>query len=308
MARKPREKKKLPQTKIKIAFEKETVDLSLDQIAAVRIIPPAVLKGKQFQKILASIREEGIVEPPAVFPDKGSKDKYILLEGHLRIAALKELGKSRVTCLVSTDDEAYTFNKHADHPPPVQEHKMILKAVKRGVPEERIARALNCDVASIVRRRTLLTGVCKEATCLLKDKMVAVNVFSILKRMKPMRQIEAVTLMNSANIYSHSFAKAMLARTPKSQLVEPDKPKKIKGLSDPDMVHMESESGRLQEEYLLAEESFNKNKMNLIIARGYLGALLGNARVVGYLARYRSDILSTFQKIAEITSLRGTAA
>ncbi|MBI3441769.1 MAG: ParB/RepB/Spo0J family partition protein [Proteobacteria bacterium] len=109
MRRKPHEKQKLPQTEVKIAFEKETVDLSLDQIAAVRVVPPAQLKGRTFQKILASIREAGIVELPIVYPDKGSKDKYILLEGHLRIAALKELGKSRVTCLVSTDDETYTL-------------------------------------------------------------------------------------------------------------------------------------------------------------------------------------------------------
>lgn len=308
MQRKPREKFKLSQGQIKISFNDETVDLSLDQIAALRIVPPAMLKSKKFQQIVASIREDGIVEPPVVYPDRGSKGKYVLLEGHMRIAALKELGRSRVVCLVSTDDEAFTFNKHADHPPPVQEHRMILNAIKRGVPEERIARALNCDVASIVRRRTMLEGICKEATSLLKDKMVAVNVFTILKRMKPTRQIEAVSLMNSANIYSHSFAKAMLAVTPSSQLVEPDKPKKIKGLSTEDVINMEGESIRLKEEYILAEENYNHDKMNLILARGYLGALLGNARVVRYLAQHRTDMLTAFQKITEIKSLKEAAA
>ena len=307
MPRKPPEKFKLPQTKIKISFDKETVDLSLDQIAALRLVPPEILKSKKFQQVIASIRETGVVEPPIVYPVKGSKGKYILLEGHVRLAALKEIGQNQVTCLISTDDEAFTFNKHADHPPPIQEHKMILNAIKRGVPEEKIARALNCDVASIVRRRTMLEGICNEAVCLLKDKMVAVSVFTILRRMKPMRQIEAVTLMNSANIYSQSFAKAMLAVTPPSQLVAPDKPKKFKGLSTEDIVNMEGESSRLQEEYLLAEENFNQEKMKLILARGYLGALLGNARVVRYLAQHRADVLTAFQKITEIKSLKEAA-
>jgi hypothetical protein len=39
---------------------------------------------------------------------------------------------------------------------------MILKAVERGVPEERIAKALNVDVHSIVRKRRLLEGICHE--------------------------------------------------------------------------------------------------------------------------------------------------
>jgi len=308
MARKPPEKPTLPQTEIKFAFVKETVTLSLDQIAAIRIVPPALLASKTFLQIVASIREDGIIEPPVVYADNDTPGKYILLDGHLRIAALKELGKTEVTCLVSTDDEAFTFNKHADRLSPVQEHKMILNAIKRGVPEERLARALNCDVASIARRRTMLTGVCKEVIHLLKDKMVAVGVFSILKRMKPLRQIEAVTLMNSANIYSESYANATLAGTPKSQLVAPDKPKKIKGISDEDMARMESESERLQEEYVQIEETFNRDKMNLVLAKGYVSALLGNARIVGYLARHRSDILAEFQKIAEIAPLKKKAA
>ena len=67
---------------------------------------------------------------------------------------------------------------------------MIVRAVERGVPEEKIAKALNVNVASIVRKRTLLDGICEEATDLLKDKMVSGKVFGILKRMKAFRQIE----------------------------------------------------------------------------------------------------------------------
>jgi ParB-like chromosome segregation protein Spo0J len=308
MGRRPAEKPKLPQKEIKAGFDKETVDLSLEQIAAVKIVPPATLKGRKFRQVMASIREVGIIEPLVVCRDKKSRGKYFLLDGHLRLAALKELGETEVTCLVSTDDEAFTYNKHISRLSPVQEHKMILRAVERGVPEERIASALNFDIARIVSKRNLLKGICKEAVDLLKDKMVAASVFPVLKRMLPLRQIEAATLMNDANTYTQSFAQALLAATPKNQLVEPDRPKKIKGLSDEEMARMESESGRLQQEYLLIEDNYGKDVMNLTLTKGYLGALLGNARVVRYLAQHRADVLAEFQRIADITSLREVAA
>lgn len=56
----------------------------------------------------------------------------------MRIAALKELSETEVTCLISTDDEAFTYNKHVNRLSPVQEHKMILRAIERRVPEERL--------------------------------------------------------------------------------------------------------------------------------------------------------------------------
>jgi hypothetical protein len=37
-----------------------------------------------------------------------------------------------------------------------------------------------------------------------------------------------------------------------------------------------------------------------VLTNGYLGKLLGNARVVRYLAQHHNDILAEFQKLAEI--------
>jgi RepB plasmid partitioning protein len=45
---------------------------------------------------------------------------------------------------------------------------MILKAIERGVSEERIAKALNVDVPTIRRKRQLLDGICPEVADLLK--------------------------------------------------------------------------------------------------------------------------------------------
>mgnify|MGYP000458654488 CR=1 FL=1 len=178
---------------IKIGFESGTVRVPLSKITPLKLISQTVRDSEKFQQIVASIREVGVIEPPVVAPKKKPADPYLLLDGHLRVEALKMLGESEVTCLISTDDEAFTYNKHISRLSPIQEHRMILEAVKRGVSEEKIARALNLNVANIIRKRNLLDGICPEVVDLLKDKMVAGNAFNALRRMKATRQIEAAT-------------------------------------------------------------------------------------------------------------------
>lgn len=306
MASKPK-RQKMMDGQIKVGFDAQTVDLQLSQIIPIKMVSAVTRESQKFKQILASIREVGVIEPPVVAPDSQNRNRYILLDGHLRVEALKQIGEDEVTCLVSTDDEAFTYNKHINRLSTVQEHRMIVRAVERGVPEEKIAKALNVNVASIVRKRTLLDGICEEATDLLKDKMVSGKVFGILKRMKAFRQIECAMLMNDAGAYSYSYAQALLAATPKSQLNDPEKPKKLKGLDDDQMARMESEMASLQREYRLIEENYGADNLNLTIAKGYLSTLLGNAKVVRYLAQNHSGILTQFQKISD-ASKRDLAA
>src|SRR5579885_1129006 len=208
---------------IKIGFEKDTITLRLEEISPLKILTTGMRDSEKYRQILASIREIGIVEPPVVAPRRKGQQKYILLDGLLRIEALREIGEREVVCLVSTDDEAFTYNRHKNRLSPIQEHRMILQAIKRGVSEEKLARALNLHIDNIIRKRDLLNGICPEAAELLKDKMVPNNVFTVLKRMRPVRQIEAATLMKDAGVYSVPYIKALFAATPKAQLVDPRK-------------------------------------------------------------------------------------
>jgi ParB-like nuclease domain len=77
----------------------------------------AIKKTPKYAQIIASIREVGIVEPPVVARDSTDAGKYLLLDGHLRIDVLKDMGETEVVCLVSTDDEAFTYNKRVIHQP-----------------------------------------------------------------------------------------------------------------------------------------------------------------------------------------------
>ncbi len=59
----------------------------------------------RYRAIRASIQELGIVEPLVVCAKKGAPGTYSLLDGHLRLIALQELGEMDAECIVSGDDE-----------------------------------------------------------------------------------------------------------------------------------------------------------------------------------------------------------
>jgi ParB-like chromosome segregation protein Spo0J len=47
---------------------------------------------------------------------------YMLVDGHLRHAALSDLGTSEAPCLIADDDEAFTYNKRVNRLATIQEH------------------------------------------------------------------------------------------------------------------------------------------------------------------------------------------
>ena len=65
---------------------------------------------------------------------------------------------------------------------------------------------------------------------------------------------------------------------------------------------MERESANLEREFRIAEQSYGDH-LDLVLANGYLGKLLSNARVVRYLAQHQQEILSEFQKLVEVEAV-----
>lgn len=258
----------------------------------------STLKSVKYAQIAASIAELGIIEPPVVIRDKEVPDKFHLLDGHIRLDVLARNGETEVVCLVGTEDEAYTYNRRVSRLATIQEHKMILKAIEKGVPEERLARVLDVNISSIRHKKTLIGGLCDEVVDMLKEKHVPLNTIGELKKMKSMRQLEAAQLMIAMNKFTVTYAKSLVASTPDNMLVNPKK--KIGGLSEQQIELMEREAATLDREFKTIEQDYGTDHLDLVLASGYLGKLLGNARVVRYLAQFHPDILSEFQKIADL--------
>lgn len=66
------------------------------------------------------------------------------------------------------------------------------------------------------------------------------------------------------------------------------------------MARMEREMDELSVDFREIEETHVKNVLNLVIVAGYLRKLLDNAWVVRYLAQDYPEIMTEFQKIAEV--------
>jgi hypothetical protein len=287
----------------KLGFENKILKLPLDKIIYSSALPENLNSSIKFKKIISSIREVGIIEPPVIATNKKDESTYILLDGHLRIEALKRLNINEVDCLVSLDDESFTYNKFINRLSPIQEHRMILKAVEKGVSEIEIANALNLDVASISKKRNLLKGICPEVIELLKDKVLSASIFAILRKMKPVRQIAVVSMMETSGNYSLTIAKSFLAATTRDLLVNPNIPKNISGINEEQILQIETEMSHLQKEYKLIEDNYSNDVLNLTLAKGYLSSILENARIVKYLSQNNPDILKHFQRITEINSI-----
>src|ERR1700676_160312 len=93
------------------AFSSDTLVVAIEAILPVRTIGKTVKSSHKYRQIASSIAEIGLVEPPVVCRET-QVGSYLLLDGHLRIEALKDLGHTEVECLLPTDDEESTNNRH----------------------------------------------------------------------------------------------------------------------------------------------------------------------------------------------------
>jgi ParB-like chromosome segregation protein Spo0J len=290
-------------TAVRIAFERQIEYLPLSQLLPVRAVSPDLKQTIKYKRIARSITEIGIIEPLVVSRATEEEGRYLLLDGHLRHAILVDAGEREVRCLIAKDDEAFTYNKRINRLATIQEHFMIVRAVERGVSEEKLAKALDLDVKAIRRRRGMLAGICPEVVDLLKDKSMNPNTFEILRKMRPIRQIEAAELMTTAGNYTASYAKALLAATRQGDLVKSDQPKKVGGLTPEQMSRMERETETVQQDLKLVESRYGDDVLHLVIASGYLSKLVKNRDIKRYLTQHHPEILSEFLAIISATSL-----
>ena len=294
--------------KISMAFEPESVTIAISDIFPLKKVPASVRGSRKYRQIAASMKKARIAQPPIVSRHPSMKGRYLLLDGHLRIEVLKEQGEDAVTCLVSLDDEAFTYNRQVNHLATIQEHKMILKLVERGIPEETIAETLDVDVKSIRMKRDLLNGVSPAAAEMLKDRQCPINTIHTLKKMKPDRQVEAVELMIAMNDFTVPYAKTLVAATAPEQLVDPDRTRTRNGISPEQLAQMEREMANLQRGIKRIEATYGSDHLNLVLAVGYVRSLLANDAIGRFLKKYHPELRDELARICEVAALVSEAA
>jgi ParB-like chromosome segregation protein Spo0J len=279
-----------PADPVRAAFEDRTRVLPLEKILPIRQIKPGDHVFGKYRSILSSIREIGIVEPLVVHPQRGEKGVFLLLDGHMRLKALQELNRTEAPCLIATEDDAFTYNDKISRIAPIQEHRMIMKAIAQGVTPEQIARALDVDADKIRRGMNLLDGVHPDAIEILKDKPITPTALRLYKKVKPLRQLDFAQLMVATNNYTNSYAQALLLGTPADMLVRPEQPKAIQGLKAEDVAQMEKEMETLERDFKVYQNSYGENALTLNVVQRYVKRLIENTQIKRFLGKRYPEI------------------
>lgn len=288
---------------VHIAFERQIVTLPFDHILPTRTVAKSILSGPKYKRIAASIAEIGVLEPMLVARLRNQPDRYLLLDGYLRLEILKSRSETVGAFLIADDDEAYTYNKRVNPLATIQGHYMILRAIERGVPRDKLTRALNLHPRDLERKRAMLDGICPEVIDLLKDKVVTPEVFTALRKMKPLRQIEVTNFMLAGNNLTAGYAKALVISTPDEHLVNARKAKVRDGATLEQLARLEREMETLQRDIKQIEDSYGNDVLHLMVARGFVAKLIGNPAIVRYLERHYPELLEEFRNIVSATGL-----
>lgn len=236
-----------------------------------------------------------------------AKSEFILLDGHLRVLALKDLGVHEAPCLLAKDDETYTYNHRINRLSTIQEHYMIRRAIDRGVSKERLTRVFSVNLSSINWRINLLEGICPDAIARLQDKQFTPNVTRVVRNMKAARQVEAVELMVASNTITITVAHAdaLLKATPPEQRTDFKPSERDKQLAPIEqIVKLEKEMSQVQTQYKDAEENYGSDLLNLVVAKGYLTKLLGNDAVKSYITQHEPGILEHSELVVNTVAWR----
>lgn len=286
---------------VEMAFESDLVILPLSSLLPLKQVTDFVKNTTKYRTISHSIAEIGLIEPLVVYRNSDRRGRHLLLDGSLRRAILLDKGLTEAECLLARDDEAVTYNRTVNRLAVVQEHFMILRAIERGVSEEKIARALNVKIEAIKRRRAMLKGICPRAVNLLRDKSVNPVTFDVLRKMKPSRQQEACELMVSASNYAASYAKALLAATKETERAKPARPSRPAAVTSADLALMERELREVQKDLRGVEASYGRDMVDLVIAARYVSRLLGSRKINRYLEDNHPEIAKEFVAIVSTT-------
>ena len=278
-----------------VAFERVEYTIPISKIIPQRVISQRDRRRARFKMIACSLKATGLIEALVVHP--ASSGMFLLLDGHSRLELLRELGETEVRCTIATDDEAYTYNKRVNAVSNVEQHFMLQKALDHGISEQRLSQALGLSARKVRVRRDLLDGICPEAVKLLRTRKVSLGVFGVLRRIKPVRQVEVIQDMIASGSYTAEFARSLLAETRRELLVKPARgpmPKAVRDHSSTQaMLSLEAE--RLSKDLKTIEVSYGKNVLALTVYLAYIKRVLANSQVTSYLLQFYPGVLEVLK-------------
>ncbi len=268
-------------------------------VPIVKLIPRNERKvaKKYYQRIEASLHAVGMIDPLIVFP---LGDGYEILDGCLRYKILLDLGVETVPCLIGDNREGFTGNRMVNQLSASQEMRMLRKSLEE-LDEKTIANALG--IAGIRHRLNLhlLKKLHERVAKAFEASKLNLQTAKELAHVKPERQAEILTLMESCNDYCATFARGLVLKTPMAKRA------KINGVRTPwtkadekksNLLKRLKEAEQQQDFYSSLYRQYTTNLLKLVI---YVRSLLANPRVKEYLQTHHADLVDLFQQVLDST-------
>ena len=268
-------------------------------VPIVKLIPrnERNVSKKHRDRIEASLRAVGLIEPLIVFP---MGDGYQILDGCLRYRILVDMGVESVPCLIGSEREAFTGNRMVNRLSAAQEIRMLRKSLEE-LDEKTIADALGMSSIKHRLNQTLLKKLDPAIRKAFESGLLNLQGAKELAHVKPERQAEIIKLMQSCNDYSVTFARGLVLKTPAAKRVKSNgktTPWTRADNSKNDLLKKLKEAEQQQDFYSGLYRQYTTNLLILVI---YLRSLISNDAVCEYLRNRHPQILRVIEQVINST-------
>jgi len=166
---------------------------------------------KTFARIRTSIKEVGLLEPLLV---RAAADGYYdILDGELRFDVLMEMGLETAPCIIRNDMDIFTANYQVNHLSPVEETKMIKKAMEI-VDGQLIADVFGLKKIGYRLHDGLLKRLHPAIVKAFNTGQITKACARELAEVVPDRQLEIFAMMQNTKNFGPAFVKKQILLTP----------------------------------------------------------------------------------------------
>ena len=97
---------------VSLGFLPKVIEVQLDNLLPLKTFAATITSSTKFKQVVASIKELGLIEPLIVGPLERKTNKHPLLDGHLRLAAMRELGIASAACLAASNTSSVSSSRY----------------------------------------------------------------------------------------------------------------------------------------------------------------------------------------------------
>lgn len=257
------------------------------------------VSAREYQRILASIKAVGLIEPLVVYPEG---EDYLILDGRQCYLALQELGIEVAPCIIREQREAFTGNRMVNRVSPVQEHRMIEKSLDE-VDEGSIAAALGISGLAHRLKKTLLKQLHPEVAAAFDQGKINRACAQEFRHVKPPRQKEILDAMDGYKDYSTAFARSMVIKTTPEQRETHHRKNNPWGKTTQRKNDLLKKLADAEQKHDFYSRLYKQYTIDLLRLAIYARSLLTNAPIRDYLDRHHADVVGRFEAV--IAEARG---